>query len=61
MVYAVISSGMLVLTVLGVNDARYLKPMEPLAAAMFVPVLLMILGGLSHGIRRQIRDDGAVG
>jgi hypothetical protein len=60
-VYAVISSGMLVLTVLGVNDARYLKPMEPLAAAMFVPMLLMILGGLAHDIRRQMKAEGAVG
>ena len=59
-VYAVISFSMLVLTVLGVNDARYLKPMEPLAAAMFVPLLLMIIGGLAHDVQRQMKADGAV-
>ena len=59
-VYAVISFSMLVLTVLGVNDARYLKPMEPLAAAMFVPMLLMILGGLAHDVQRQMKADGSV-
>ena len=58
MVYAFISLAMLVLTVLGVNDATYLKPMEPLAAAMFVPIVLMIFGGLAHDIRRQMKADG---
>ena len=57
MVYAFISLAMLVLTVLGVNDATYLKPMEPLAAAMFVPIVLMIFGGLAHDIRRQMKAD----
>jgi hypothetical protein len=59
-VYAVISFSMLVLTVLGVNDARYLKTMEPLAAALFVPVLLMIFGGLAHDSQRQLIADDAV-
>jgi len=57
-VYAFISLAMLVLTVLGVNDVMYLKPMEPLAAAMFMPMLLMIFGGLAHDIQRQMRADG---
>jgi hypothetical protein len=55
--YAFVSLAMLALTVLGVNDATYLKPMEPLAASMFVPVLLMIFGGLAHDIRRQMGAD----
>ncbi len=60
LVYAVISFTLLVLTVLGVNDAMYLKPMGTLAAALFVPLLLMVLGGLAHDIQRQTKTDDAV-
>lgn len=56
-VYAVISFSMLVLTILGVNDARYLKAIEPLAVALLVPLLLMIFGGLAHDIQRQMKTD----
>lgn len=55
-VYAIISFSMLVLTILGVNDVTYLKPMEILATAMFIPILLMIFGGLAHDIQRKSVD-----
>ena len=46
--YSLISLSMLVLTIKGVNDETLIKLLEPLAAAMFVPILLMIFGGLAH-------------
>jgi hypothetical protein len=49
--YALISLGMLVLTVIGVNNEALIKLLEPLAAAMFLPILLLILGGLSYDIK----------
>lgn len=51
--YAVISIGMLALTILGVNDVTMVKPMEMLATAMFVPIILMIFGGISRDIQRM--------
>ena len=56
--YAIISGGMLVLTIVGVNDVTVTQPMEILATAMFLPILLMILGGLSHDIQRKL--DGSL-
>jgi hypothetical protein len=54
LVYGIISFSMLVITILGVNDVTMIKPMEMLALAMFIPILLMIFGGLAHDIQRQI-------
>ena len=51
--YALISSLMLGLTILGVNDGTLLKPMDTLAAAMFVPILLMIFGGFAQDIQNK--------
>ena len=57
--YALVSLSMLALTVLGVNDAAYLKPMGMLAAVMFIPMLVMIPGGLAHDVQRQLlRESG---
>lgn len=56
-VYAVLSFIMLVLTVLGINDAIMLKPLELLATAMFVPIILMIFGGLTHDIQRRLNVE----
>ena len=52
--YAIISLGMLVLTIVGVNDVTMTQPMEILAIAMFLPILLMILGGLAQDIQRKL-------
>jgi len=56
-IYAIISFIMLVLTILGVNDVTLIKSLDLLAAAMFVPIFLMIFGGLAHDIQRQINSD----
>ncbi|MFX0210164.1 MAG: hypothetical protein ACFFDT_29550 [Candidatus Hodarchaeota archaeon] len=56
-VYAIISSIMLGLTILGVNNVMLIKPLEILAAVMFIPILLMIFGGLSQDIQRQLAFD----
>jgi hypothetical protein len=52
--YTIVSFSMLAITILGVNDVTLRKPMEMLATAMFIPVLLMIFGGLAHDIQRKI-------
>lgn len=57
--YAIISFGMLVFTILGVHDTTLIKSIEILAAIMFIPILLMIFGALSHDIQRQINNDCA--
>ncbi len=49
--YGLISACMLVLTITGVNKVSHLELLEPLAAAMFVPIILMILGGLTGDIK----------
>jgi len=56
-IYTIISFSMLVLTILGANDVTLIKPIELLAAAMFIPILLMIFGGLAHDIQRQLNVD----
>ena len=52
-VYAIISFFMLVLTILGVNSVAMIKPMEIIAVVMFIPILLMIFGGIAHDIQRK--------
>ena len=56
-VYMIISFGMLVFTILGVDDATLIKPIEILAVAMFLPILLMIFSALAHDIQRKINND----
>ncbi|UCE13911.1 MAG: hypothetical protein JSV04_01735 [Candidatus Heimdallarchaeota archaeon] len=53
-VYAIISFIMLVLTIFGVNDLALIKPLEVLATAMFIPILLMIFGGLAQDIQSRL-------
>jgi hypothetical protein len=52
-VYALISVSMLVLTIQGGNSEILIKRLEPLAAAMFIPMALMIFGGLAHDVERR--------
>ena len=52
--YALISLSMLVLTVMGVNSEALIKLLEPLATAMFVPILLLILGGIASDIQSPV-------
>jgi len=51
--YGLISVSMLALTILGVNSETLIKLLEPLAAAMFIPIILMILGGIAHDINSR--------
>lgn len=56
--YAIIASTMFVLSILKVNDEVLMKSIViVLAAAMFIPILLMIFGGIAHDIQRQINVD----
>jgi len=41
------------ITVFGVNDASLLDLLGVFAAAMFIPILLMIFGGFAYDIQRQ--------
>lgn len=52
-IYTLISLSLLGLTILGVNDASYLSLITILAAVMFIPIPLMIIGGFAHDIQRQ--------
>lgn len=49
--YALISISMLVLTILGVNSESLIRLLEPLAASMFLPIILMMFGGIAHDIK----------
>jgi len=49
--YSVIASGMLILSIIGVNNMALLGNMSTLATLMFIPILLMILGGISQQIQ----------
>lgn len=51
--YALLSLIMLGITIFGVNDASLSDLLGVLAAAMFIPLLLMIFGGFAYDIRRQ--------
>jgi hypothetical protein len=44
---------MLNLTILGVNNKAFIDIIGILAAFMFVPMLLMIFGGLAYEIQRH--------
>ncbi len=55
--YAIVAFSMLVLSILGVNDIVLIRFIELLAAVMFIPMLLMIFGGLAHDLQRQINVD----
>jgi hypothetical protein len=48
--YSILASTMLILSIIGVNDIALLRSMSPLAALMFIPILLMIFGGLAQQI-----------
>ena len=54
-VYVIISGSMLVLTIFGVNSIVLINLLSPLATAMFIPILLMIIGGLSIDIEKQMQ------
>ncbi|MFX0121446.1 MAG: hypothetical protein ACFE9A_18810 [Candidatus Hodarchaeota archaeon] len=53
--YVFISSTMLGLTIIGVNDVVLIKPLEILAVVMFIPILLMIFGGLVYDVQRYTK------
>jgi len=52
-IYMLISLSLLGLTILGVNDAGLLSLITILAAVMFIPIPLMIVGGFAYDIQRQ--------
>lgn len=51
-VYAIVAFSMLNFTILGVNNRTFIDLISILAAFMFVPMLLMIFGGLAYDIQR---------
>jgi hypothetical protein len=55
--YTIISLSMLALTVTGTDNESFIKPMEILAAIMLIPMILIILGGLSINTQRQENTD----
>ena len=51
--FGLLSSSMLLLTIIGVNSTALINFLSPLALLMFIPILLMIFGGISYDIRDQ--------
>jgi hypothetical protein len=51
--YAVISSGLIALTVMIVHDPSWWELLNLLATIMFAPMVLMILGAFAHDAGRQ--------
>jgi hypothetical protein len=56
-IYSVVAISMNVFSILGVNNVVLIHYIGLLAAVMFIPILLMIFGGLAHDIQRQRRID----
>jgi hypothetical protein len=50
--YSLVSGSMLILSVAGMNNQALIRLLEPLAAFMFVPILLMILGGTIYDVEK---------
>ena len=57
--YSILSSSMLGITVLGVNDGSFQELLGALAALMFVPLVLMIISGFAYDIKRQANPTSA--
>ena len=57
--YALVASGLLVLTVLGIDSAVMIELITVLAGFMFVPMLLMIFGGLATDVQAALRSTNA--
>lgn len=51
--YIILSFTMLGITVFGVNDGSFQELLGVLAALMFAPLILMIIGGFAYDIQRQ--------
>ncbi len=51
--YSLISLGMLGLTILGVNSEALIQFIELLAALMFIPIIVLIFGGLAQNYQRH--------
>ena len=48
--YAIISFGLIALTIMIVDDPSWWEPLNILATVMFVPMVLLILGALAHDL-----------
>ena len=55
--YAILSIVLLGIPILGVNDAELLSYLDIAAALMFIPLILMIIGGFAYDIQRQAKAD----
>lgn len=53
-IYVIVALSMNALSILALNDASYLEIITVLAALMFLPMILLPLGAISHDIQRDI-------
>ena len=51
--YSLISASMLGITIIGVNDVSFQESLGVLAALMFAPLILMIIGGFAYDIQKR--------
>ncbi len=57
--YALVASGLLVLTILGIDSVVMIELITVLAGFMFVPMLLMIFGGLAMDVQATLGGTNA--
>jgi len=55
--YIILSFTMLGITIFGVNDGSLQELLDILAALMFAPLILMIIGGFAYDIQRQTKPN----
>jgi hypothetical protein len=59
--YALIAAGLLGLTIMGTDSAMLIESITLLAGFMFIPMLLMIFGGLATDLQRNLTHVTAAG
>ena len=59
--YALIAAGLLGLTIMGTDSAMLIESITLLAGFMFIPMLLMIFGGLATDPQRNLTHVTAAG
>ncbi|MFX0124603.1 MAG: hypothetical protein ACFFAE_13305 [Candidatus Hodarchaeota archaeon] len=55
--YVIIALNMLVLSILGINNMVLIEIITILATVMFIPMMLMIFGGLANDLQKQLIVD----
>ena len=55
--YAVLAVILLIITIIGMNRQDLLEILDNLAALMFIPILIMISGGIAYNVQNNIKNN----